>query len=63
MKSENKEKYRNNRNMQIQSEKIKWQNDVKFTIPSSLKQRKVDRNEMRNLGVQGTFHQGDTRFG
>lgn len=33
------------------------------TIPSSLKQRKVDRNEMRNLGVPGTFHQGDTRFG
>lgn len=25
-----KEKYRSNRNMQIKSEKIKWQNDVKF---------------------------------
>lgn len=45
MKSENKEKYRNNRNMQIKSEKIKLQND------------------MRNLGVHGTFHHGDTRFG
>lgn len=33
------------------------------TIPSSLKQRKVDRNEMRTLGVQGVFYQGDTRFG
>lgn len=30
MKSENKEKYKNNRNMQIKSEKIKLQNDVKF---------------------------------
>lgn len=30
MKSENKKKYRNNRNMQIQSKKIKWKNDVKF---------------------------------
>lgn len=47
-------------NRKRSSDKMMWNLN---TIPSSLKQRKVDRNEMRNLGVPGTFHQGDTRFG
>lgn len=50
--------------MQIESEKIKLQNDVKFKHYTTIfKTAQGWQKQMRTLGVQGIFHLGDTRFG